>query len=159
MQNNNEKKSKFIPYLFFIFFAIIITVDSIYIYIANKTWRGVYTENAYQKGLNYNQTLFDQEKQKNLGWSINETIEKLSSSSYLLTVRLLDKNNHNIKNAKLNVKITRPIQEGFDFSQDLMPAGNYYQTKINFPLEGQWDIEFSAIKGNDSFKKTQRYVI
>ena len=154
-----EKKSKFIPYLFFIFFGVIITVDCIYIYIANKTWRGVYTENAYQKGLNYNQTLADKERQQNLGWSIKATLQDLGDNSYLLSVTLFDKNNHPIKNAWLNAKIIRPIQEGFDFSQDLLQIKDSYQTKINFPLKGQWEIEYNAIKGEDSFKQNNRYII
>jgi nitrogen fixation protein FixH len=154
-----EKESRFIPYLFFIFFGIIITVDSVYIYIATKTWRGIYTENAYQKGLNYNQTLADQEKQKKLGWSMKATLQNIHGSSYLLTVKLFDKNHHPIKNAKINIKIIRPIQEGFDFSQDLLPLDDSYQTKINFPLQGQWEIEYDATKDDNSFKQTSRYVI
>jgi nitrogen fixation protein FixH len=154
-----EKDSKFIPYLFFIFFGVIITVDSAYIYVANKTWRGVYTENAYQKGLNYNQTLIDQVKQRNLSWSIKVTLQNINLSSYLIKVKLFDKNQRPIKDAKINIKIIRPVQEGFDFSQDLIPIDDSYQTKINFPLKGQWEIEYNAVKNGDSFKQNNRYVI
>ena len=64
---SEQKKSK-IPYIFFIFFAVIFAVNFSYIYVSQKTWRGLATEDAYHKGLNYNQVLEEEKKQKELGW-------------------------------------------------------------------------------------------
>ena len=43
------KKYKFIPWIFAIFFCVFIIVDIAYIIIAEKTWRGLSTEDGYQK--------------------------------------------------------------------------------------------------------------
>lgn len=158
-ENSNNQKAKFIPYLFFIFFGVIVVVDSIYIYIANKTWRGLSTENAYQKGLDYNQTIADKERQKKLGWSLKTKINYLQKNNYLLTVTLSDKDQNQIKDAKITIRAIRPVQEGFDFNQELKLVNNSYQAIISFPLKGQWDIEYHVTKNNSSFEQTNRYVI
>jgi nitrogen fixation protein FixH len=159
MSDTSDKKYKFIPYLFIIFFAVIFAVDFTYIYIAKKSWRGVYTKNAYQKGLQYNQILKQREQQKELGWLMKFNFEQLPENIILVTVNLIDKEGRSIKGAKLNAKILRPIQEGLDFTQDFKEINNSYQAKIKFPLLGQWEVQFKAKKGDNIIEKTKRYVV
>ena len=51
------KKSSKIPYFFIIFFVVFVSVDFLYIFVANKTWRGVVSSDSYHKGLDYDQIL------------------------------------------------------------------------------------------------------
>ena len=157
---NTEKKSK-IPYFFFIFFGIFISVDIFYIYLANKNWRGIKTENSYEKGLKYNQTIKAKKEQENLGWQIQIKYHKIASQQGDLKIKLLDKNGQNIKNAKITAKITRPTQDGYDFTQNLTfkPQNQNYQSYIKFPLIGQWDIEIIAQKDGEFFQDLKRFVI
>jgi nitrogen fixation protein FixH len=149
MPNNRSK----IPYIFITFFAIIFAVNFFYIYLANKTWRGISTENSYQKGLDYNSAIKARQAQKKLGWSLGIKYEK-----NILEACLKNKN-YFIKDAKLTAKITRPTQEGYDFTQDLSLDGNCYQTAVDFPLKGQWDIEIQAFRGADIFQEVNRIVV
>ncbi len=157
-QNKAEKKSK-IPYIFFAFFAVVFAVNFFYIYLSKKTWRGVATENAYQKGLNYNQTLQQAEKQKELGWNLKINYYPNKKNSGLLSVRLADKNFQAIKDAEIFVNFKRPAQEGFDFVKKAEFIDGAYQTEIVFPLAGQWDFEITAKKNGEIFKASKRYII
>lgn len=67
--NDSQKKSK-IPYFFLAFFLVVLLVNISYIYISQTTWRGISTQDSYQKGLQYNQVLQTAKKQKELGWKI-----------------------------------------------------------------------------------------
>lgn len=151
----NKKKSR-IPYLFFIFFAVIFAVDGIYIYLAKKTWRGLATEDGYQKGLHYNQTIEAVKKQQELGWK-----SEIKRDGKILRFSLKDKKNNLIKNAKVIAKITRPVQEGYDFEQELIfdAKNSAYIAKIDFPIKGQWDIDIIASVGDIIYQDSKRIVL
>ena len=98
MQNNENKKSAgFIPYIFFIFFGIIFAVDAFYIYIANKSWRGLSTENSYQKGLKYNETIEYVNKQKKTGLLFKTSLNNQGNNIAILKSCFFDKNKNFIK--------------------------------------------------------------
>ena len=155
------KKYKFIPWIFAIFFCVFIIVDIAYIIIAEKTWRGLSTEDGYQKGLKYNQTIKSVQEQKELGWQLKIKYQSTASKIGILQVKLLDKNNQIITNANLTTNIKRPVQEGKDFTIQLKfnPSTATYDAPINFPLIGQWDIEVEAQKNKDIYQDIKRLVI
>jgi len=160
MDQESNKKSK-IPYLFFIFFAVILTVDGIYIYLAKKTWRGLATEDGYKKGLKYNETLDLVKKQNELGWSSKIKFESLNPINGNLNFTLFDKNKNPIRNASVIAKISRPVQEGYDFEVPLNhdSKSNSYCAQINFPLKGQWRIEIKSRLDDKFYQDVRRLVI
>lgn len=153
-----NKKSK-IPYFFFAFFATFITVDSVYIYLANKSWTGTLIQNPYQKGLNYNQTIQQSKKQKQLNWQIKTNIESLGNKTAILTINLSNSSLKTIKNAEITAKFKRPTQEGFDFTKKILFNNKNYSKTIKFPLKGQWKIELTIKKDNNIFKSSQKKII
>lgn len=152
------KKSK-IPYFFFAFFAVIFAVDAFYIYLSKKSWRGLVTEDGYQKGLRYNDVIADAARQKKLGWELKISYKNLQNKSGELEIFLFDKNHKKISNAVVNVDFKRPTQEGKDFSRELEFLNSSYKAKIDFPLEGQWEFLINASKGSDVFLQTKRYIV
>lgn len=160
-QPNQPKPFKGVIWIFVAFFSVFIAVDIIYITIAEKTWRGIATKDGYQKGLKYNETIKALEKQKNLGWSLEIKYLPKENKSGELQVKLLDKNNLVIRDAKLSAIIKRPTQEGQDFNLDLKfdPKNSSYNSAITFPLLGQWEIEAVATKGDDIFQSVKRIII
>jgi len=153
-----QKKSK-IPYFFFAFFAVVFAVDFFHIYLSQKTWRGVVTQDSYQKGLKYNEAIKLASQQKDLGWKMEIKYQKISSKEGKILVKIFDKNSKIIPNANVNLKLKRPTQEGFDFEEKTKFLENFYQAKIVFPLKGQWDVEVLATKGEDVFQEVKRYII
>lgn len=157
-ENQKQKKSK-IPYIFFIFFGVVFSVDFFFIYLSNKTWRGIVVEDSYYKGVHYNQTLEEEKKQQELGWKMSVSFNNISKNNGVLLVNLLDKNLQIIADAKISVEIKRPVQDGYDFSQELKFVGGIYEAKIGFPLQGQWNFLVKAQRDGDVFRETKRFII
>lgn len=159
MENNVTKRSK-IPYFFFAFFAVVVVVNVAYIYISKKTWRGVVSEDAYQKGLDYNVTLEQVKKQTALGWQVNIDYKRKTPNLGILGVRVFDKNYAPIRDAVVYVNFRRPTQEGFDFAVGLESSNDgFYKKEITFPLLGQWEAGIIAEKGADRYQEVKRFVI
>ena len=57
-------RSRWIPYAFLGFFAVVLLANGAMIWLAFATWTGLETEGAYQKGLAYNRTLAETEAQR-----------------------------------------------------------------------------------------------
>ncbi len=153
-----QKRSK-IPYIFFAFFAVVVSVNFFYIYISSKTWRGIVTEDSYHKGLHYNDTIIRVKKQAETGWKAAIKYQKISGLSGEFFIKFLDKNSQPITDADVTVNFKRPTQVGFDFSQKAELNNSLYEAKIIFPLKGQWDVELVAVRGDDAFQEVKRYVI
>lgn len=64
-------KSSFIPYLFIVFTLCYIFINMAFIYLSKQSHSGIVTDNAYQKGLDYNRVLELNEKQQKLGWQVD----------------------------------------------------------------------------------------
>jgi len=152
------KRSK-IPYLFFIFFAVIIGINAFYIYLANKSWRGVTTQDAYEKGVAYNEVITQNKKQQEMGWKVEIKYQRIDEKNGSLLVKLSDKNSALIKDANIRAEIKRPTQEGFDFKAPLVFKDGVYEAKISFPMKGQWDITLDIARGEERFFEVKRYVI
>ena len=157
-KNHSANKSK-IPYIFIGFFLVVITVNIGYIYIAKKTWRGVVTENSYQKGLGYNDALKQEKKQQELGWSVDTKINKTGETKATILVGIIDKESRPIRDANVKLFIRHPVQEGFDFTASPVPGGNAYRFEIDFPMKGQWDTIIEIQKGVDKLYLAKRYEI
>ncbi|MFT5702974.1 MAG: nitrogen fixation protein FixH [Rickettsiales bacterium] len=161
-QNQDQKKTNRKVLLIFIcFFSTFIIVDIAYITIATKTWRGLATENGYQKGLKYNEAIEEVKKQKELGWNLKIKYQKKASKSGDLQVQLLDKDNQVISNANLTASIKRPVQVGKDFNAILKfdTKTKTYNSPINFSLIGQWDVEIIAIRNGEVYQDVKRLVV
>ncbi len=152
------KKSK-IPYFFFVFFAVIFVVNIIYIYVSQKTWRGIVTQDAYHKGLHYNDVIAEAKKQKELGWEMQISYKNFGAKKGEVKVILTDKNGAKISDAEVTITLKRPIQEGVDFTKKLFLLEKAYQAEIEFPFAGQWDFLVIANTKSASFKESKRYVV
>lgn len=156
---SKSKPGRFIPYIFLIFFAVLFTFDGIMVYLANKTWQGKYTEEGYEKGMNYNQALALVKKQQVLGWTAEFNFDQQIPKKGKVKATIKDYNQHLIKDARVELKLTRPVQAGYDFTIPLLLVGDSYQSEVIFPLKGQWDFEIRAYRGKDVFQQVKRYIV
>jgi len=125
----NKIKSK-IPYIFFAFFAVVISVNIFYIYISSKTWRGVVAHDSYQKAVKYNDVLDRIKKQNQLNWSFEIKYNPFSTGVGEVVLDLKDKSLNQIRDAKIRIYFRRPTQEGKDFVADL----EFKNEKLRFCL-------------------------
>lgn len=152
------KKSK-IPYLFFLFFGVIFAVDATFVYLSKQTWRGVAVENAYEKGLRYNEVIAQYKRQDELGWKMAVSFRNSGYKEGDLLIHFQDENITPIRDAKITVYFKRPTQSGYDFEQEMTFENNAYVAHVKFPLVGQWQFEIKAMRGDEQFVQSKRYVV
>lgn len=147
---------RWIPWFFVLFFVVIAIVNAVFVYLATSTQTGVVTENAYQKGLNYNATLDQAAAAEALGWRGSVAL----SPEHELHFTLHNENGAPIHGAAVTAWFVRPTAAGHDFSVTLNAgdAGTYHQA-IAFPLEGVWDVTFVATWNAQQWQKHQRLVV
>jgi nitrogen fixation protein FixH len=146
---------KYIPWMVVVFFLIFIAVDAVMVTLAVRTQTGIVTEQAYEKGLAYNQALDAAEAQKSWGW-----MSVISLQADTLSFSLKDKNFQIIQGAEVTAIIRRPVQDGYDVSYSLTETINGdYQTQVNFPMPGEWDVKVSAKWQNKHYQAHQTFIV
>jgi nitrogen fixation protein FixH len=122
------------------FFALIIVVNSVFIIKALSTHSGVVTENAYRKGLEYNQIL------KKAAFQKAEKIQgQIIYQNGVLNFQLKDQKDRNIENAKVSIYGRRTVTNAQDFKIQLNPISpGLYQKKFDFPGRGHWVLSLEA---------------
>ena len=128
------------------FFGTIIVVNLIFVYFALNTWTGITTENAYQEGLQYNETLAARDAQRSLGWQAEVATTLLADGSEQLTVDLRDQQGRSLSGLSVSGALRRPTHEGFDQTVVLAEeVEGRYITPLSLPLRGNWDLSLTAV--------------
>ncbi len=156
---NAETKRSKIPYIFFAFFGVVFAVNFFYIYLSRQNWRGVVTEDSYQKGVNYNSIIEFDKKQKKLGWKVTIKYQPTAKNRATILVDVVTKEQKPLKSANVTIAFRRPTQEGFDFAQEMKFNGKSYSADVAFPMKGQWDVDVAISKGEDVLHEAKRYVV
>ncbi len=122
------------------FFLTIITANGIMTYYALGTWQGVETEDAYIKGLNYNQQLEQAQNQQSSQWKISlDQLPKIMSGDQI-SLSLIHPT-YNTDVSKVSAEFIRPIEKGYDFEVELKAQDkHHYLSPVTFPLKGNWKI-------------------
>lgn len=122
----------------FSFFGVIFIANFFFIYFALTSWTGLSTENAYEKGVRYNQTLARGQAQKNLGWQSSVVFDGQGP----LKVTLVDKRGKALTGLSVHALLIRPVIEGSDQKIKLREvASGLYQAPVRFTHKGRWQVE------------------
>jgi len=150
-----KPSDRFIPYYFVVFFVLLAALLFWFVDLAVSTNTGVVTDNAYNKGLEYNKTIAKAEQQEKLGWRPSI---KLDGKDF--TFSLLDKNSKPISEAKVVARFIRPTQDGFDKDFTLTNEGEgQYKAKLDLALQGVWDVTVKAVANDQQFQYSQRIIL
>lgn len=151
-----RKSDRFIPWYFVGFFALLFTFDGVFVYLATSTHTGVVTEQAYQKGLDYNETIAAAGARDALGWQGEITY----GDNGQLNFTVQDKAAEMITGAKVVAEMTRPTHNGVDFDQPLAEVSpGLYQAPVEFPLDGVWDVRIYVTWQQKQFQTAQRIIV
>ena len=146
---------KYIPWYFVAFFVGLAILDGIFVFIATSTHRGVVTEQAYRKGLNYNRTVEAAAIQQARGWQ-----GVISMEEQTVSFNFKDKEQQPLSNAQVTAYFFRPTQEGHDFSVTLRETEpGTYRHPVNLPLQGQWEVKITAQWEKQHYQQRKRLVI
>ncbi len=105
------ERSRWIPWAFLAFFAVVLLANGTMIWLAFATWTGLETEGAYQKGLAYNRTLEQAEAQAALGWRVDLALEQ-QGRALALRLMLVDRHGSLIEEADVTRGLRPPDPRG-----------------------------------------------
>lgn len=141
-----------IPWYFVMFFGVIVAVNSVFVYKALETHTGVVTEQAYEKGLAYNETLEQARSQP--AWK-----EQASFDNGVVRWQIADENGRAITDADVTASIYRQVRQGHDHKVTLVHKGNgVYESKVNLPLSGQWIAKLESQWNDKQYRTTLKFM-
>ncbi|MDH5188447.1 MAG: FixH family protein [Rhodospirillaceae bacterium] len=141
------------PWLFVGGLGIVVIVNGFLVYFAINSWTGLSTDVPYDKGLAYNQTLDAQRQQDALGWIVDFNHNPDGN----LMVNFTNADGSPLDGLTVVANLYRPSQDDVDYSVDLLPVSDgVYQTKLQLPLPGLWEVHLSANRGSDTFRLRRR---
>lgn len=150
-----KKSDRLIPWYFVAFFVGLAIWDGIFVYVATSTHTGVVTDEAYDRGINYNDTIAAAEAQAALGWSGD-----IEFKNGQLVGNLRDANGHAIVGARAEALFFRPTQDGSDFNVGLTEVsdGRYISSALS-AAPGQWDVRIFVTWKQKQFQTAARIVV
>lgn len=123
------------------FFGTIIAVDGYMIYKAVSTFGGIETEDAYRKGVAYNESIAKDAKQSQLGWS--DEIKVVGSPQRLQVA--LHQGDGAITGKHLVATVGRPATNRYDVTIPLAEASpGLYEAALPVAGDGTWIVDLSA---------------
>ncbi|MBP9049903.1 MAG: FixH family protein [Alphaproteobacteria bacterium] len=152
--------NRWVPWMFVLAFLVVGAVNAVFVYLAIHSHTGLVTEQAYEKGLAFNQTLAKAEAMQALGWNFSVEL----TSEDILSVRLVDKSGNPIQKAQVKGRMVRPVKSGYDYEINLaeqMKVGEsgVYQVLLRPPLRGSWTVHLVATQNGQSFEKSEALVL
>jgi nitrogen fixation protein FixH len=127
------------------FSAVILLVNAAFIYLALDSFPGLATQNAYLKGLAFNETLAKAEEMRDRGWQVSQDAKKIGPRRWQFTLRFRDDAARPLEGLEVSLAFRRPASETADFVSKLRPAGQgAYLSDVTFPLAGNWAVSLRA---------------
>ena len=147
-----DSSGKLILLYFVMFFGFIATMDGIFVYIAISTQTGVVTDQAYERGLAFNETLAKAQSQPLLNQTANY-------ESGVLRWKLSRADSTPLNSAVVSARIIRPIQDGYDHdvTLDYMENG-IYETRLDLPLQGNWRAKLISKWDDKQYQTTFEFI-
>jgi len=131
------------------FFGVVIAVNGIFIVLALRSWSGLSTDDAYRRGLTYNETLARAETQRALDWRAQAALQPGASGMARLTVVFADRAGAPVEGLAISGELRRPARADLDRDVELVREGpGLYGADVNLPLSGQWDVRLRATSPN-----------
>ena len=140
------------------FFLVVFVANGIMTYFALNTWTGLTTDNAYVKGLNYNDEIENAKMQSESGWAVTVT-NKPNTTKDRIEVTL-KRPTESLPPALVSARFIRAVQEGYDQEIILTHTGNgNYAAPVNLPLSGQWDVLIVVKSQNNRIFKVKDWIL
>ncbi len=125
------------------FFGVIFAANGALVYFAIDSWPGLDVEGAYERGLNYNDTLQAAERQRKLNWRSRVTVT--DGPRQTVRVYITGGDGNPVSGLSVAAAIRRPATEGSDQRLSLNEtAPGIYSAAVSLPLAGIWRVAVEA---------------
>jgi nitrogen fixation protein FixH len=153
------------PWIFIAVMVAVIAVNAVMATLAIRTFPGLQTEDAYNKGLHYNETIAAGREQARRGWRMDLEIRPLggargSGREAEVVVAFSDRDGQPLDRLEVEATLIRPATAAFDRTVSLEGrGGGVYAAAVTLPLSGQWDARVTARRETESFEARRRLVL
>lgn len=164
MKNPLKSYGAKVAFAFITFFGVIFAVNIIFVVNALNSHTGVITQNAYEKGLKYNQAIKKSKEADKIPHELNVTNKKDGNFivEYTISSNLIFDN--------VILKVSRPIDGDMDFSVNMVKSSlkqteeseiteQKFHAEINFPQKGNWDLIANAKSSDIELRKKNRIFV
>lgn len=138
----------------------VVLVNVAFIVTAFNTNPGLVEEGYYEKGRDVEKNFHKRMEARNrLGWDIRlqNPEQVISGQAGNYVVNIVDKVGLPLRDAKVTLQAYRPSDASADIHaiMDTVTDG-VYQTRLNLPLKGIWDLKVVVQRGEDKLEIARR---
>ena len=155
-----KQPNVWIPSCFFGMFFVIFAANAAMVGVALNSWRGLVTTDAYNKGVAYQQAIEAEQREQELGWSVDLSVDTPRPKRADVLVSLTGADGAPLEADSVRVGFVRPTQEGYDSVHTLTAlGGGKFAKSVSLPLRGLWDLRIEARKGADVVRESRRITV
>ena len=127
------------------FFGVMLVVNAVFVYFATSTFSGLSTEDAYRKGVHYNDSLAEFRAQQTAGWSASVEV---AGETVRLTIR--DGDGRPVDGLEIRAHLGRPATQAMDRQLAFTGEGEgLYVAETGGLAAGQWQLNVDAFAAGD----------
>lgn len=146
-------KDRWIPGCFILFFVCLVALEVWFVTLANRSFTGVVTDDAYAIGLNYNEVLAQREAERRLGWTTAIAFEQGGDLDGRLTLSVRDADGQAL--VADEVRATAERMSRFPQIQTVRferQSDGEYRADLAVPLAGRWFIRARIERGGQAIQ-------
>lgn len=147
------RKDLWIPGCFILFFVCLAALEVWFVTLANRSFTGVVTDEAYSIGLNEEERAAQREAARRLGWSTSLTFEQGLDLAGRLTLQVRDADGQALVADEVQAtaeRMTRfPQIQAVRFVRQ---PGGAYLADFSVPLAGRWFVRVRIARGGQSLQ-------
>jgi nitrogen fixation protein FixH len=137
---------------------IVLAANLVMVYLAIRTNPGLVVEDYYERGQNYEKTLFSR-RANDPGWhmSVDLPEDAVAGSEIPVSFSVLDRAGVPVTPDQVTFFAYRPSDSRRDFAVPMQEeTRGLYTAKVMFRLKGVWDILVSARQGGEEYNLGRR---
>jgi nitrogen fixation protein FixH len=148
------RRGHYVPWLFVGGFALVIAVNGTMIWLALSSFSGLYTSKPREVGLRYNAVIAEQKARDALGWRIEATWRRETST---LALKVADGSGQPLSGARVSVELVRPVEKKPPFDVQMMAVDlATFEGHVDLTERGNWDVDILVERGTDRYALTRR---
>lgn len=157
--NDRRPIDRWIPWMFVGFFVLLIVVLGDFVRIALARFEGVVSDNAYEQGLAYDQSIAEGVRMNKLGWHFALRLSPSGEGRTTIALTILDGKGAPVDPENVYARFKRPTVGGLDQNLQLHQAGTTYEGIVTLPARGVWDVGILAHKHGADIQYHQRVIL
>lgn len=150
-------RQRWIPSLFVFGFLVVVAVNAVLIVTATGSFSGLVVAHPYKKGTEYSRVHHALLEQKTLDWHYTLQTSVQDGGHIRLAMQWRDGAALALSDLAISLEASRPVENIAPLIANLQPrGGGHYETVLDLPREGLWDLRITASQGERRFVAAER---